>query len=107
MFSTFKWDKNQLDWVSVSLFIMFISYEGHKCKIENEWDSNPKLMKCFDKLKYEVKSVYKGILMHNYMIWLVYALIVGEMNYIDDEIIMLNDNVFSCVEVPLKQYSCS
>ena len=97
MFSTFKWDKNQLDWVSVSLFIMFTSYEGHKCKIENEWDSNPKLMKCFDKLKYEVKSVYKGILMHNYMIWLVYALIVGEMNYIDDEIIMLNDNVFSCV----------
>ena len=31
------------------------------------------------------------------MIWLIYALIVDEMNYIDDEIIILNDNVLSCI----------
>ena len=63
----------------------------------NDEDSNPKLMRCFDKLKHEVESCYNDIVMHNYMIWLIYALIVDEMNYIDDEIIILNDNVLSCI----------
>ena len=47
---------------------MPISYEGHRCIIENEGDSNPKLMRCFDNLKHEVYSCYNGIVMNNYMI---------------------------------------
>ena len=47
---------------------MFISYEDHRCILENERDSNPKLLRCFDNLKDEVKSCYNGIVMHNYMI---------------------------------------
>ena len=35
--------------------------------------------------------------MHNDMIWLVYAFIIDEMNYIDDEMILLTDNILSCV----------
>ena len=94
IFLSFKWDKNQLYWVSIYLFI--ISYEGHRCIIENERHSNPKLIRCFDNLKHEAKSCYNDILMHNYMIWLVYALIVDEINYIDDEIITLIDE---CIEL--------
>jgi len=77
--------------------IVFISYESHRCKIENEGDSNPKLLRCFDNLKNEVESWYNGIMMHNDMIWLVYAFIIDEMNYIDDEMILLIDNILSCV----------
>ena len=33
---------------------MPISYEGHRCITENQGDSNTKLMRCFDNLKYEV-----------------------------------------------------
>jgi len=92
-----KWGNNKLNLVSIYLFIMFISYEGHKCIIENEGDSNQKLMRYFDNLKHEVKSCYNGMVMHNYMIWLIYALIVDEMHYIDDKIIILNDVALSCV----------
>ena len=45
---------------------MFMSYEGHRCITENEGDSNPKLMRCFDNLKHEVESFYNGRVMHNY-----------------------------------------
>ena len=45
---------------------MFMSYEGHRCITENEGDSNPKLMRYFDNLKYKVKSCYNGKGMHNY-----------------------------------------
>jgi len=35
--------------------------------------------------------------MHNYMTLLIYAHIVDEMNYIDDEIIILNGDALSYV----------
>ena len=54
IFVGLKWDNNKLCWGSISLFIKFISYEGHRCIIENEGDSNLKLMRCFDNLKHEV-----------------------------------------------------
>ena len=46
---------------------MFISYEGHRHMIENEGDDKPKLMRCFDNLKHEVKSCYKDIVIHIYI----------------------------------------
>ena len=46
---------------------MFTIYEGHRHIIENEGDSNPKLMRCFDNLKHEMESCY-GIVMHDHMI---------------------------------------
>ena len=55
---------------------MFISYECHRCILKNEEDSNSKLMGCFNNLKHEVESFYNGIVMHNYMILLVYDLII-------------------------------
>ena len=55
---------------------MFISYESHIHIIENEGDSNPKLMRYFDNLKHEVESCYNDTMMHNYMICLVYDLII-------------------------------
>jgi len=75
----FKWDKNQFNWVSIYLFSMFISYEGHRCKIENEGDSNTKLMRRLAKLKHQVKSYYNGIVIHDCIIWLVCALIVEDI----------------------------
>ena len=47
---------------------MFISYEGHRCKIENEGDSNTKLMRRLAKLKHQVKSYYNGIVIHDCII---------------------------------------
>ena len=91
IFLALKWDNNQLNWVTIYLFIMFISYEGHRFIIENKWDNNLKLMRCFDNLKHEVESCYIGIMMHNYMIWLAYALIFYEMKQTGDEIIMVID----------------
>jgi len=54
------WQKKyQLNWFSISLFIMFIIYESHKCIIENEGDFITKLMRWFDNLKHKVWSCYK------------------------------------------------
>ena len=92
IFLAFKRDKNQLDWVRLSLLIIFIIYECDRCKIENEGDINPKLMRCFDKLKHEVESCYNDIVMHNYMIWLVYALIV-------EDIILMITLIDECIKM--------
>ena len=66
IFIAFKWDNKQLDWVGISSYIMFISYGGHRCIIENERDSNPKLMRCIENLQHEVENGYNGRMMHIY-----------------------------------------